>query len=162
MKLLSTRKLAMMNGVTLLLCAVSIQFVNGSFFYIPQTGYQDYSDSIPETEYHAPVSAPTSDGDDYFLPTPSYPTGQKPAPKPAKKPGKKPAQKPIAQKPYNPPVNKPTAPTPSGFKPYTPPTFFFEKPTPRPTMNPTFQPTERPTPVPTPRPTVSVIKVEII
>ncbi len=144
MKLISTRKLAAMNGVTLLLCAVSIQFANGSFFRIPETGYEDNGDDFgpnPEIEYTVPVSAPSST-DDYFVPQPyptaSYPTASYPT-----------ASYPTAYKP-----GVPTSHPNSGYKPYKPPTVYFVKPTGRPTFEP---PTERPTPLPTPRPTVSAI-----
>ncbi len=132
MKLLSTRKLSTMNGVTLLLCAVSVQFVNGRFFNIPETGYQDHSDFLPEAEYHPPVSAPSSDDDDYFVPNPYYPTANKPN---APKPYSPTANKPGVPQPYYPTANKPTAPTPNGYKPYKTPTYFFVKPTPRPSVS---------------------------
>ena len=175
MKLLSTRKLNAMNGVTLLLCAVSIQFANGTFFMIPETGYEETGDEFgpnPETQYHVPVSAPSND--DYFEPQP-YPTASYPT---AYKPGV-PTSYPVAYKPYKPPTTasyptasyptasyptayKPGVPTsyPVAYKPYKPPTRYFVKPTERPTLQPTFRPTERPTPVPTPRPTVSAIRGE--
>lgn len=160
MSLPSTRKSAIMNIVTTMLCAVAIGNFNsnivgvngqvsfGGFFKVGDEQNNGDEEQVDEPQ---PVAPPTY-GDDYFFPEPNpKPTVPKmPTPYSNKRPTLNPKPKPNA-KPTEHPTPRPSErPTPLPTPRPTP------EPTPYPRLPPpprTKRPTDRPTPLPTPRPT---------
>ncbi len=168
MMLWSTRQMATINAVTLLLCAVTFGNlgVEGKFFSI--FDHDDNDNFTPRTnpyEQSKPVSAPVPvPKDDYFRPA-SRPVAQVPQmptpyskqytpyqPPPLTSPNVKPTERPTPHPTLRPtPDPTPGTTTGVGSYPYQP---GYKVPIPLP---PTPNPTPDPTPKPTLRPTVSVI-----